>query len=43
MPVILFAISKLKEPEILMMPTPPFPGGVAIAAMVSIVASGFSN
>jgi len=29
------AISVTKVPEIRMIPTPPFPGGVAIAAMVS--------
>jgi hypothetical protein len=32
---IFFAISVTKVPEIRMIPTPPFPGGVAIAAIVS--------
>jgi hypothetical protein len=35
MPVMCWAMSRAAGPEMRMMPTPPLPGGVAIAAMVS--------
>jgi hypothetical protein len=35
-------MSRAADPEMRMMPTPPLPGGVAIAAMVSLLLTIFA-